>query len=50
MIAATAATGARAGVATWKPSWLTPRVLRFVTMALIAAAFVVSSFGLAGSG
>ena len=50
MTAGTSATGARAWLATWAPSWLTPRRLRVVTNVLLTAAFVLSATVLSGSG
>ena len=50
MTAGASATGARAWLATWAPSWLTPRRLRVVTNVLLTAAFVLSATVLSGSG
>jgi hypothetical protein len=42
MTAAAGATGIRAWLAARRPSWLTPRVLRRVTIVLIVTAVVLS--------
>jgi len=49
MAAAAGASGARSWLQAQHATWLTPRVLRAVTIALFAAAFVFSSITLSGS-
>jgi hypothetical protein len=49
MAAAAGASGVRSWLQVQHLSWLTPRVLRSVTVAMFIAAFVISSVGLAGS-
>lgn len=50
MAAAAGATGARTWLQAHHRTWLTPRRMRIATLLLIAAAFVVSSLGISGSG
>jgi hypothetical protein len=49
-----AATAGASGVRSWLQAqhltWLTPRRMRGVTLALVIAAFAISSVGLSGSG
>jgi hypothetical protein len=49
MAAAAGASGVRAWLAAHHLSWLTPRRLRAITVALFVAAFAVSTVGLSGS-
>jgi hypothetical protein len=49
MAAAAGATGVRSWLQTRHLTWLTPRRMRVATIALMTAAFAVSSFGLSGS-
>ncbi len=49
MAAATGATGARTWLQVYAPHWLTPKRLRSLTIALFAAALLVSTIGLGGS-
>ncbi len=51
VIAATAgASGVRAWLQARHVTWLTPRRMRAATIALVIAAFAISSVGLSGSG
>ena len=50
MTSTAAATGVRAWVATREWSWLTPQLLRRVTLVLLVAAFVMSATVMSGSG
>jgi hypothetical protein len=50
MAAAAGATGLRSWLRLHAAPWLTPRRLRAITLGLFAAALVVSSVGLGGSG
>jgi hypothetical protein len=50
MTATASASGIRAWLAQRGWGWLTPRRMRYVTLGLIAAALVVSSVSLGGSG
>jgi hypothetical protein len=50
MAAAAGATGVRTWLQTHHLGWLTPKRLRAVTVALMVAAFGVSTVGLSGSG
>jgi hypothetical protein len=50
MTATASATGMRAWLAQRRWTWLTRARLRFATMALLAAALVVSAVGFGGSG
>jgi hypothetical protein len=50
MTATASATGIRAWLGQREWTWLTPKRLRFATVALIAAALVVSTVALGGSG
>jgi len=50
MTATASASGIRAWLAQRGWTWLTPRRMRYVTLGLIAAALVVSSVSLGGSG
>ena len=47
--AAAGATGIRAWLATRTYSWLTPRRMRFATMALIGSGLIGASVGLSGT-
>lgn len=49
MAAAAGATGARTWLQAYAPLWLTPRRLRAATIALMAAAFAVSTVGISSS-
>ena len=49
MAAASGATGVRSWLQTRHMTWLTPRRMKAVTIALMTAAFAVSTFGLSGS-
>jgi hypothetical protein len=49
MTATASATGVRAWLAQRKWSWITPRVLRVATLALLGAALVVSAVSFGGS-
>ena len=49
MAAAAGATGVRSWLQAHHLTWLTPRRLRIATIALIVAAFAVSSIGFSGS-
>jgi hypothetical protein len=49
MAAATGATGARTWLQNSHATWLTPRRMRVATIAMIGAAFAVSTVGLSGS-
>jgi hypothetical protein len=49
MAAAAGASGARAWLQAHGATWLTPRRLRLATIALMIAAFGVSTVGLSGS-
>jgi hypothetical protein len=49
MAATAGASGARAWLQAQHLTWLTPRLMRVVTIALIVAAFAVSSVGISGS-
>jgi hypothetical protein len=49
MAAAAGATGARTWLQAHHATWLTPRRLRLATIALMCAAFAVSTVGLSGS-
>jgi hypothetical protein len=49
MTATASATGVRAWLAQRNWRWLTPRRLRFATVALLVAALAVSAVGLGGS-
>ena len=49
MTAAAGASGARSWLQTRDWSWVTPRVLRRATVALVVAAFGVSTVGISGS-
>ena len=49
MAAAAGATGVRTWLQAHHLTWLTPRRLRAATIALLAAALLVSSVGLSGS-
>jgi hypothetical protein len=49
MAAAAGATGVRSWLQAHHLTWLTPRRLRAATIALIVAAFAVSSIGFSGS-
>jgi hypothetical protein len=50
MTATASATGVRAWLAQREWTWLTPKRLRLATVALLAAALVVSAVGFGGSG
>jgi hypothetical protein len=50
MTATASATGVRAWLAQRHWHWLTPRRLRFATLALLGAALVVSAVSFGGSG
>ncbi len=50
MAATAGASGARAWLQAQHLTWLTPRRMRAVTIALVVAAFCVSSVGISGSG
>jgi hypothetical protein len=49
MTAAAGAAGARSGLQAIKRRWLTPRRLKIATIALVVAAFGVSSVGFSSS-
>jgi hypothetical protein len=49
ILAASVASGARSWVAARRFSWMTPKRLKLVTIALLSAGFVVSSVGFSGS-
>jgi hypothetical protein len=49
MAAAAGASGARTWLQAYHATWLTPRRLRAATIALMAAAFAVSTIGISGS-
>jgi hypothetical protein len=49
MAAAAGASGARSWLQAHHATWLTPRRLRAATVALMVAAFAVSTIGLSGS-
>jgi hypothetical protein len=49
MAAVAGASGARTWLQTRRVTWLTPRLLKMVTVALFAVAFAVSSVGLSSS-
>jgi hypothetical protein len=50
MTATASATGVRAWLAQREWTWLTPKRLRLATVALLAAALVISAVGFGGSG
>jgi hypothetical protein len=50
MAAAAGATGVRSWLQARHLTWLTPRRMKFVTIGLCAAALLVSTVGLSGSG
>jgi hypothetical protein len=50
MTATASATGIRAWIAQRNWKWLTPKRLRAVTVALLAAGLIVSAVGFGGSG
>ncbi len=49
MAATAGASGARAWLQTLNLTWLTPKRMKAVTIALVVAAFAVSSVGISGS-
>ena len=49
MAATAGASGARAWLQTLNLTWLTPQRMKAVTIALVVAAFAVSSVGISGS-
>jgi hypothetical protein len=49
MAATAGASGARAWLQAQHLTWLTPRLMRAVTIALVLVAFAVSSVGISGS-
>jgi hypothetical protein len=49
MAAAAGASGARSWLQAQHMTWLTPKVLRAITIAMFVAAFAISSIGLSGS-
>jgi hypothetical protein len=49
MAATAGASGARAWLQTLHLPWLTPRVMKAITIGLILVAFAISSVGLSGS-
>jgi hypothetical protein len=50
MAAAAGATGVRSWLQAHHLTWLTPRRMKIVTIALMVAALLVSTIGLSGSG
>jgi hypothetical protein len=49
MAATAGASGARAWLQAQHLTWLTPRVMRAITLALVFVAFAISSVGISGS-